>query len=66
MRGLVERVDVSPAGADTLSWAEKVRRLIGQFKTQGPEYVMRRAVDDLGMTRERARSCVKAHWDRIA
>tara|TARA_R110000868_G_scaffold9620_1_gene47490 strand:+ start:6992 stop:7789 length:798 start_codon:yes stop_codon:yes gene_type:complete len=66
VRSLVERVDVSPAGADTLSWAEKVRRLIGQFKTQGPEYVMRRAVDDLGMTRERARSCVKAHWDRIA
>ena len=53
---------------DNLSWAEKVRRLIQAHKPQGisQETVIRLAVVNLGMTKARARSCVKAHWDRVA
>jgi hypothetical protein len=50
-----------------LTWAEKVRRLIGTHKPQGMslETVIHLAIMNLGMTRERARSCVKAHWNKI-
>jgi len=53
---------------DNLSWAEKVRRLIQAHKPQGisQETVISLAVMNLGMTKARARSCVKAHWDRVA
>lgn len=53
---------------DNLSWAEKVRRLIGEHKSRGisQETVISLAVRNLGMTKARARSCVKAHWDRVA
>lgn len=53
---------------DNLSWAEKVRRLIGEHKSRGisQETVISLAVMNLGMTKARARSCVKAHWDRVA
>lgn len=50
-----------------LTWAEKVRRLIRQHKTKGVELtqVIQLAIVELGMTKERARSCVKAHWDKV-
>jgi hypothetical protein len=50
-----------------LTWAEKVRRLIRAHKPQGisQETVICLAIMELGMTRERARSCVKAHWDKF-
>lgn len=50
-----------------LTWAEKVRRLIREHKSQGVgiDTVIHLAIQDLGMTRERARSCVKAHWDKV-
>jgi hypothetical protein len=58
-------VDVQKTGE--LTWAEKVRRLIGTHKPQGisQDHVIMLAIMDLGMTRERARSCVKAHWNKI-
>ena len=62
---------IVPAATQTgvnLSWAEKVRRLIQAHKPQGisQETVISLAVMNLGMTKARARSCVKAHWDRVA
>jgi predicted SprT family Zn-dependent metalloprotease len=50
-----------------LTWAEQVRRLIRAHKPQGisQETVIGLAIMELGMTRERARSCVKAHWDKF-
>lgn len=50
-----------------ITWAEKVRRLIRAHKSLGMsmEYVITLAISDLGMTKERAKSCVKAHWDKI-
>lgn len=50
-----------------LTWAEKVRRLIRAHKALGvsQDTVICLAIQDLGMTRERARSCVKAHWDKV-
>ena len=61
-------VPVKPVSSDTLSWAEKVRRLIREHKSRGisQETVISLAVMNLGMTKDRARSCVKAHWDRVA
>ncbi len=57
-------VEVSKTGE--ITWAEKVRRLIRAHKPQGIslDTVISLAITDLGMTRERARSCVKAHWDK--
>lgn len=50
-----------------LTWAEKVRRLIRAHKALGKDinWVIALAIAELGMTRERARSCVKAHWDKV-
>lgn len=50
-----------------LTWAEKVRRLISTYKPQGSsqDAVINLAITNLGMTKERARSCVKAHWDKV-
>lgn len=50
-----------------LTWAEKVRRLIREHKPLGVsiDVVIGLAISDLGMTRERARSCVKAHWNKV-
>lgn len=50
-----------------LTWAEKVRRLIRAQKALGVsmDTVIVLAIQDLGMTRERARSCVKAHWEKV-
>jgi hypothetical protein len=50
-----------------LTWAEKVRRLIRAHKDLGHDInkVIELAILDLGMTRERARSCVKAHWNKV-
>lgn len=50
-----------------LTWAEKVRRLIRAHKALGNDInkVIELAILDLGMTRERARSCVKAHWNKV-
>lgn len=55
------------AASGELTWAEKVRRLIREQKSRGisQETVISLAVMNLGMTRERARSCVKAHWDKV-
>lgn len=57
----------TPAPQGEISWAEKVRRLIRAHKPQGisQETVISLAIQDLGMTRERARSCVKAHWHKV-
>ena len=50
-----------------LTWAEKVRQLIKAHKPQGTSQhtVIILAITNLGMTKERARSCVKAHWDKV-
>ena len=50
-----------------LTWAEKVRRLIRTHKPRGTsqETVISLAIMNLGMTLERARSCVKAHWNKV-
>lgn len=48
-----------------MTWAEKVRQLIRARKAEGQQKVIELAVTDLGMTRERARSCVKAHWEKV-
>lgn len=58
-------VDVRKDGE--LTWAEKVRQLIRAHKPRGisQETVISLAIMDLGMTKERARSCVKAHWDKV-
>lgn len=50
-----------------LTWAEKVRCLIREHKTLGNDInkVIELAILDLGMTRDRARSCVKAHWNKV-
>jgi len=58
-------VEVSKTGE--LTWAEKVRQLIRAHKPQGVnvDTVIHLAIQNLGMTRERARSCVKAHWEKI-
>lgn len=50
-----------------LTWAEKVRRLIRAQKALGVsmDTVIVLAIQDLGMTKERAKSCVKAHWDKV-
>ena len=50
-----------------LTWAEKVRQLIRAHKPRGisQDTVISLAILELGMTKERARSCVKAHWDKI-
>ena len=50
-----------------LTWAEKVRQLIRAHKPRGisQDTVISLAITDLGMTRERARSCVKAHWEKV-
>ncbi len=55
------------AASGELTWAEKVRRLIREHKSRGisQETVISLAVMNLGMTKERARSCVKAHWDKV-
>ena len=55
------------AASGELTWAEKVRRLIREQKSRGisQETVISLAVMNLGMTKERARSCVKAHWDKV-
>lgn len=56
------------AASGELTWAEKVRRLIRAQKALGAtlDTVIALAVQDLGMTKERARSCVKAHWNKVA
>ena len=58
-------VQVSNTGE--LTWAEKVRRLIRAHKPQGvsQDVVISLAITDLGMTKERAKSCVKAHWEKV-
>jgi predicted SprT family Zn-dependent metalloprotease len=56
-------VEVSKTGE--LTWAEKVRRLIRARKVEGQQKVIELAVTELGMTLERARSCVKAHWNKV-
>ena len=58
-------VEVSKTGE--LTWAEKVRRLIRAQKALGVgiDTVISLAIVDLGMTKERAKSCVKAHWDKV-
>jgi predicted SprT family Zn-dependent metalloprotease len=58
-------VEVGKTG--DLTWAEKVRRLIRAQKALGvsQDTVIVLAIQDLGMTRERARSCVKAHWEKV-
>ena len=58
-------VQVSSTGE--LTWAEKVRRLIRAHKPQGvsQDVVIHLAIQDLGMTKERAKSCVKAHWEKV-
>jgi len=50
-----------------LTWAEKVRCLIRAHKALGHDInkVIELAILDLGMTCERARSCVKAHWNKV-
>lgn len=50
-----------------ITWAEKVRQLIRAHKPQGvsQDTVISLAITDLGMTKERARSCVKAHWEKV-
>lgn len=50
-----------------MTWAEKVRRLIRAQKGLGVsmDTVIVLAIQDLGMTKERAKSCVKAHWDKV-
>lgn len=61
----VKTVDVRKDGE--LTWAEKVRRLIRAQKSLGMsmDTVIVLAIQDLGMTKERAKSCVKAHWDKV-
>lgn len=58
-------VEVSKTGE--MTWAEKVRQLIRAHKPQGISQltVISLAITDLGMTKERARSCVKAHWEKV-
>jgi hypothetical protein len=58
-------VDVRKDGE--MTWAEKVRRLIRAHKALGvsQDTVIVLAIQDLGMTRERAKSCVKAHWEKV-
>lgn len=58
-------VEVSKTG--DLTWAEKVRRLIRAQKVLGVsmDTVIVMAIQDLGMTKERAKSCVKAHWHKV-
>lgn len=50
-----------------LTWAEKVRQLIRAHKPRGisQDTVISLAILELGMTKERARSCVKAHWEKV-
>jgi predicted SprT family Zn-dependent metalloprotease len=48
-----------------LTWAEKVRRLIRARKAEGQQKVIELAVTELGMTLVRAKSCVKAHWEKV-
>lgn len=50
-----------------ITWAEKVRQLIRVYKPKGTsqETVISLAIMNLGMTKERARSCVKAHWNKV-
>lgn len=50
-----------------MTWAEKVRQLIRAHKPRGTsqETVISLAIMELGMTKERARSCVKAHWEKV-
>ena len=64
----VEKKTVVSKVSGELTWAEKVRRLIRAQKVLGvsQDTVISLAVIDLGMTKERARSCVKAHWDKVA
>jgi predicted SprT family Zn-dependent metalloprotease len=61
---ITKPVPVSKDGE--LTWAEKVRRLIRANKPEGMsmDTVIVLAMD-LGMTKERAKSCVKAHWNKI-
>lgn len=58
---------VKTSNTGELTWAEKVRRLIREHKPLGVsiDVVIGLAISDLGMTRERARSCVKAHWNKV-
>lgn len=58
---------VATTNTGELTWAEKVRRLIRVQKAlgMGIDPVISLAITDLGMTRERARSCVKAHWNKV-
>ena len=58
-------VEVTKTGE--LTWAEKVRRLIRAQKALGVsmDTVIGLAITDLGMTKERAKSCVKAHWNKV-
>lgn len=60
------RVQVPSVQGD-MTWAEKVRQLIRAHKPGGisQETVISLAIQELGMTRERARSCVKAHWHKV-
>jgi hypothetical protein len=58
-------VNIRQGGETT--WAEKVRNLIRANKPKGvgqPD-VIQMAINNLGMTKERARSCVRAHWDKV-
>ena len=50
-----------------MTWAEKVRQLIRAHKPQqiSQDTVISLAIMQLGMTKERARSCVKAHWNKV-
>lgn len=58
---------VATSSSGELTWAEKVRRLIRANKPLGKsmEWVIVCAIEDLGMTKERAKSCVKAHWNKV-
>jgi predicted SprT family Zn-dependent metalloprotease len=62
---VIKTVEVQKTGE--LTWAEKVRRLIRAHKPKGisQETVISLAIMDLGMTKERAKSCVKAHWEKV-
>jgi predicted SprT family Zn-dependent metalloprotease len=65
IRKTTNTVEVNQTGE--LTWAEKVRRLIRAHKSMGQDinWVISLAIADLGMTKERARSCVKAHWEKV-
>lgn len=60
---VVRSVAPTPAGT---SWADQVRSLIRQARAVGRDeaWVIRHAVEVLGMKSSSARNCVKANWER--